>query len=232
MNGLAERLPAYRSVGRNYKFHVLTACLALSHRRVTDVLSKTIHDDARLVSAQHPADTGGSLARQIPAQAPGFVPSALVEPFARRAVGLFRRPKTVRIPISASSPPRNRHHRRSWTTIPRACRPPMPSTVSCARGVRRQMLRLGYLPLTRAIPLSGTVSCVWHAGSGPGPNNSVVDAEGRVHRLDHNCYVVDGSVLPRSSRVNPALTIYAWGLRVASKLVSRTPARAAFAAAV
>jgi choline dehydrogenase-like flavoprotein len=58
-----------------------------------------------------------------------------------------------------------------------------------------------------------------------------VDAEGRVHGLD-NLYVVDGSVLPRSSRVNPALTIYAWGLRVASKLVSRTPARAAFAAAV
>jgi choline dehydrogenase-like flavoprotein len=30
--------------------------------------------------------------------------------------------------------------------------------------------------------------------------------------------VVDGSVLPRSSRVNPSLTIYAWGLRVAELL--------------
>ncbi len=29
-----------------------------------------------------------------------------------------------------------------------------------------------------------------------------------------NLYVVDGSALPRSSRVNPALTIYAWALRV------------------
>jgi choline dehydrogenase-like flavoprotein len=27
-------------------------------------------------------------------------------------------------------------------------------------------------------------------------------------------YVVDGSVLPRSSRVNPSLTIFAWALRV------------------
>jgi choline dehydrogenase-like flavoprotein len=36
---------------------------------------------------------------------------------------------------------------------------------------------------------------------------------------------VDGSVLPRSSRVNPALTIYAWGLRVASRLVSGTHSR-------
>jgi choline dehydrogenase-like flavoprotein len=34
-----------------------------------------------------------------------------------------------------------------------------------------------------------------------------------------NLYVVDGSVLPRSSRVNPALTIYAWALRVADHLV-------------
>jgi choline dehydrogenase-like flavoprotein len=41
-----------------------------------------------------------------------------------------------------------------------------------------------------------------------------------VHGLD-NCYVVDGSVLPRSSRVNPALTIYAWALRVASRLGAR-----------
>ena len=31
-------------------------------------------------------------------------------------------------------------------------------------------------------------------------------------------YVVDGSILPRSSRVNPALTIYAWALRVADSL--------------
>jgi choline dehydrogenase-like flavoprotein len=31
---------------------------------------------------------------------------------------------------------------------------------------------------------------------------------------------VDGSVLPRSSRVNPALTIYAWALRVASRIES------------
>jgi choline dehydrogenase-like flavoprotein len=36
-----------------------------------------------------------------------------------------------------------------------------------------------------------------------------------------NVYVADGSVLPRSSRANPALTIYAWGLRLASHLGTR-----------
>jgi choline dehydrogenase-like flavoprotein len=53
--------------------------------------------------------------------------------------------------------------------------------------------------------------------TGRDPQTSVVDRNGRVHGME-NLYVVDGSVLPRSSRVNPALTIYAWGLRVASKL--------------
>jgi choline dehydrogenase-like flavoprotein len=33
-------------------------------------------------------------------------------------------------------------------------------------------------------------------------------------------YISDGSVLPRTSRVNPALTIYAWGLRLGERLAS------------
>jgi choline dehydrogenase-like flavoprotein len=41
---------------------------------------------------------------------------------------------------------------------------------------------------------------------------------------------VDGSVLPRSSRVNPSLTIYAWSLRVADLLVRSLAAEARTAA--
>jgi choline dehydrogenase-like flavoprotein len=48
----------------------------------------------------------------------------------------------------------------------------------------------------------------------------VVDAGGRVHGME-GLYVVDGSILPRSSRVNPSLTIYAWSLRVARALSLR-----------
>jgi choline dehydrogenase-like flavoprotein len=55
---------------------------------------------------------------------------------------------------------------------------------------------------------------------GADPHTSVVDAEGKVHGLD-NLYVVDGSVLPRSSRANPSLTIYAWALRVTERLQQR-----------
>jgi len=51
------------------------------------------------------------------------------------------------------------------------------------------------------------------------PARSVVDRNGRVHGL-RGLYVADGSVLPRSSRVNPSLTIYAWGLRLADRMLA------------
>jgi choline dehydrogenase-like flavoprotein len=57
-----------------------------------------------------------------------------------------------------------------------------------------------------------------HSGAGKGPGSSVVDTSGRVHRVN-GLHVVDGNVLPRSSRVNPALSIYAWRLHVAEQLI-------------
>ncbi len=233
MNGLAERLPAYRSVGRNYKFHVLTAMLALSHRPVTDVLSKTMLHDARRVSAQHPADARWQSGAADPAYASARLRAARVGRALRPARGGIvpadRRRFASR--SARASPPRESTPRPQIDHDPARLPAAYDEHRQFTRRVRQQMLRLGYLPLTRAIPLSGTAHACGTLVAGRDPNNSVVDAEGRVHGLD-NLYVVDGSVLPRSSRVNPALTIYAWGLRVASRLVSRSPARAAFAAAV
>ena len=48
----------------------------------------------------------------------------------------------------------------------------------------------------------------------------MADAQGKVHGMA-NLYVADGSVLTRSSRVNPALTIYAWALRLGSHLAQQ-----------
>jgi choline dehydrogenase-like flavoprotein len=47
----------------------------------------------------------------------------------------------------------------------------------------------------------------------------VVDPLGKVHGME-GLYVSDGSVLPRTSRVNPSLTIFAWGLRLGEKLAA------------
>jgi len=64
---------------------------------------------------------------------------------------------------------------------------------------------------------AGTAHALGSLLMGNDPEHSVVDAVGRVHGL-RNLYVADGSVLPRASRVNPALTIYAWGLRLGAWL--------------
>jgi choline dehydrogenase-like flavoprotein len=65
--------------------------------------------------------------------------------------------------------------------------------------------------------LAGTAHAMGSMVTGNDPSTSVVDAHGKVHGMQ-NLYVGDGSVLPRASRVNPALTIYAWGLRLGNHL--------------
>ena len=61
---------------------------------------------------------------------------------------------------------------------------------------------------------------------GADSGDSVVDPNGAVHGLE-GLYVADGSVLPRISRVNPSLTIYAWGLRVGDLIAAAVRREAA-----
>lgn len=216
--GLDATLPAYANVGRYYKCHVLTAMLVLSHRVVHDVLCKTL----LVLNEAYPHSSlqtlGGNLAEEIiRLQMPRVLPRALSLPVARRAYGLFLQTEdgshrdnriiagrkgdrpVIDYDLERLSPAQEEH-------------------AAMVRALRRQMLKLGYLPFTQSVPITGTAHACGTLMMGKDPNTSVTNAEGRVHGLD-NLYVVDGSVLPRSSRVNPALTIYAWGLRVAAGLM-------------
>jgi choline dehydrogenase-like flavoprotein len=220
--GLAQRLPAFQHVGRNYKSHVLTAMLALSHREVHDVLCKT----ALLLSERFPHSSvqtlGGSLAEYIIAtRFPQWFPESLVRPVGRRVYGLF-------LQTEDGSHPDNRVVARKGerplldydlARLPTA-RDEHRALVSTLRG---QLLSMGYLGLSQAIPITGTAHACGTLIAGHSPQHSVVGTDGRVHGMD-NLYVVDGSVLPRSSRVNPALSIYAWALRVAHSLGASRPA--------
>ena len=164
-SGLADTLPAYRNVGRNYKFHVLTAMLAFSHRKITDVLSKTL----LLTHEAFPHSTvqtlGGNLTRQIVlTQAPAFVPSALIEPFAQRAVGLFLQTEDgshpdQRVVAAAGSPPRIDH---DPARLPHATQ----NIGSSLRALRGQLVRLGYLPVTQSHPAVRDGACLRHADRG------------------------------------------------------------------
>jgi choline dehydrogenase-like flavoprotein len=204
--------------------------LAFSHRAARDVLSKTMlltHDAFPHSTVQ---TLGGSLAAEIVrTQAPRFAPAFTIAPVVRRAVGLF-------LQTEDGSHPDNRIVAAGgWPPRPQIDHDParLPEAYAEHRALvqtlRGHLLRAGYLCVTRAIPITGTAHACGTLAAGRDPARSVVDANGRVHGME-NLYVVDGSVLPRSSRVNPALTIYAWGLRVASLLAARTAARATAAA--
>ena len=191
---------------------------------MTDLLCKTallLHESFPHSSVQA---IGGNLAEEIVrAQAPGSCRAGLGARCAARLRVLpadrgrlrtrttaFSRKQRLR---SAADRLRPATAARGGGRAPAPARDAGPAALSPSATCRSRERSRSPAPRTPAAP--------WSRGATR--RTSVVDAEGKVHGLE-NCYVVDGSVLPRSSRVNPALTIYAWALRVASRLGARGPA--------
>jgi len=216
--GLAARLPCYASVGRHYKFHVLTAMIAFSHRRVSDVLCKTallLHDALPHSTVQ---TLGGNLAEEIVrAQFPRAVPGLLAGLAAGRAYGLFLQTEDGSHPDNRILANANGSGRPQLDYDPARVPQGIAEHGRLVGTLKRQLLRLGYFAATKSISITGTAHACGTLVTGRDPAASVVDAHGRVHGMG-NLFVSDGSVLPRSSRVNPALSIYAWGLRLANHL--------------
>ncbi|HSD60517.1 MAG TPA: GMC family oxidoreductase [Burkholderiales bacterium] len=217
-SGLAATLPCYRNVGRNYKFHVLTAMIAFSHRRVSDVLCKTLLMLHEALPHSTVQTLGGNLAEEIVrAQFPRGVPGWLADVVAGRAYGLFLQTEDGSHPDNRVLAHANGSGRPGLDYDPGRVPQAVTEHRQLVRTLQRQMLGLGYVTAVKSIPITGTAHACGTLVTGNDPGGSVVDAQGRVHGME-NVYVADGSVLPRSSRVNPALTIYAWGLRLASHL--------------
>ncbi len=196
--GLDTSLPAAAHVGRNLKLHLLTAMVSLSHTLKTDLLRKTmlLTHERFVHSSVQPLGFDGEL---IATLFPKVLPAALRCRIGRRAYGFF-------LQTEDGSDTRNRIIEGSG---------PHSSPV-LDYDERRLPAAAGF---TRRIGLNGTAHACGSLICGHSASDSVVDALGLVHGMK-GLYVVDGSVLPRSSRVNPSLTIYAWGLRVGD-LVAR-----------
>lgn len=223
--GLTERVPAYANVGRNLKLHLLTALLALSPGRKTDVLRKTL----LLVNERYPHSTVQPLGfdgELIATLFPRVVPRRLARFLGERAYGFFLQTEDGSDPrnrVRAGDPSSGGLPRLDYLSTRQGLA--LDEHRRLVAGLKRDLARAGHLSFSQRIGLAGTAHACGTLIAGDDPRSSVVDAHGRVHGM-RGLYVVDGSVLPRSSRVNPSLTIYAWALRVADRLLASLKAAA------
>jgi choline dehydrogenase-like flavoprotein len=221
--GLVRELPAARHVGRHLKLHLLTAMVAVGLPRRTDLIRKTtllVHERFAHSSVQ-PLGFDGEL---IATLMPKFLPAVIARQMGERAYGFFLQTEDGssaqnRVVDAVSGPPVLDYDETRVAAARREHR-------AFAHALQRVLLRAGMVAFTRRIGLNGTAHVCGTLAAGADPLESVVDAAGRVHGMQ-GLRVADGSVLPRSSRVNPSLTIYAWGLRVGELLASELTTRAA-----
>jgi choline dehydrogenase-like flavoprotein len=225
--GLDGTLPAAEHVGRHLKLHLLTAMIGLSIGVKTDLIRKT----ALLVNARFPHSSVQPLGfddELIATLMPRALPRAARRLISRRAYGFFLQTEDGSDPLNrvqdesvAGSLPRLDYDERRLLPATREHR-------AFTRALQLALARAGVVSFTRRIGLHGTAHACGTLVCGQSAADSVVDSAGRVHGMQ-GLYVVDGSILPRSSRVNPSLTIYAWGLRVGQLVAQQFPGQSATA---
>jgi choline dehydrogenase-like flavoprotein len=201
-------------VGRYYKCHIGSLILAFKRGTETDVLRKTAwlsHPRFPHSSVQSTGSVDGEIiAAHLPRYAPGYLSEIVgARTYAFRVITEDRSHPDNRV-IGAAT---DEDHPKIDYDFRR-----IPESISEHRRMRRAfgacLLRQNILPLMKRIaPYSSSHACGTMI-AGRSPETSVVDSAGAVWGL-RNAYVVDSSVMPRSGRVNPALTVYAWSLRVA-----------------
>ncbi len=215
--GLAARLPGSALVGRNFRMHINSALMVFSTFRDTDVLRKT----AIFYNDKYPHSTvqclgwidGELLATQLPAATPEF----FTDMIGKRALGFWMTTE------DGSSPDNrvlsNRGSRPILDYELDRIKPSVDEHEASIHDFERGLRHAGFLGTSRWTGLAGTAHAVGTLVTGSDPAKSVVDPLGKVHGME-GLYVSDGSVLPRTSRVNPSLTIFAWGLRLGEKLAA------------
>lgn len=219
-HGLLNSVAGAPHVGRYFKRHLLTAVLAFSNRRQGDLLRKT----ALLLSSEYPHSSIQPLGFNtdvLTELMPGVIPRVVSGAMAARAYGFF-------LQTEDGSHAANQVRMANGKGLPEldydAGRAPASQREhrEFVRSFRRALLSAGFASGAQTVPLAGTAHACGTLIAGDTAQRSVVNRYGRVHAFD-NLFVADGSVLPRSSRVNPSLTIYAWGLRLGETLARGRP---------
>jgi choline dehydrogenase-like flavoprotein len=211
----ATRSEHFDLVGRNLKKHVLTALIAVALWRPEDTLRKTMlttHPDFPHSSVQPLGFDADLIANLVPKYVPRFIARVI----GRHAYGFF-------LQTEDGANRENRVYEQSpGEPVMDYDEKRVPASLAeheaFTGAFRRVLLRIGMVSFTQRVGLSGTAHVSGTLAMGSDAGKAVVNPDGAVFGIG-GLYVVDGSVLPRSSRVNPSLSIFAWGLRVADRLM-------------
>jgi len=206
-------------VGANFKMHINSALLGFSPFVDHDVLRKT----AVLYNDRFPHSSmqclgwidAELLAAQVPPEVPGFVDKLL----GKRAIGFWATTEDSSSPenrIISGGPGGQSIMDYSLDRIPHSVK----EHHALVDAWIERLLAAGLVGFNKYMGMAGTAHALGSMVTGTDPARSVVDPHGKVHGME-NLYVGDGSPLPRASRVNPSLTIYAWGLRLGAHLAGK-----------
>jgi choline dehydrogenase-like flavoprotein len=216
MHASGFALPCGDLVGANFKMHINSAVLGFSPFTDHDVLRKT----AVLFNDRFPHSSMQCLgwidAELLATQAPRGMPGFLDKFLGKRAIGFWA---TTEDASSAEN--------RIISGGPGG-KPIMDYSLDRIKKVKQEhealvdawidrLLHAGLVGFNKYMGMAGTAHALGSMVTGNDPETSVVDQHGKVHGMER-LYVGDASVLARSSRVNPSLTTYAWGLRLGEHL--------------
>jgi choline dehydrogenase-like flavoprotein len=229
-NGLAN---GSDQVGRNYMFHASQAVLALSRDENPTVFQKTLalndfyfgsdEDDFPLGNIQM---VGKSQAPMFRGEKPGetrLAPQWSLERIARHAIDFWLSTEDLPRPENRVTVDRDGKVTLVYTPtndVPKKRLYEKLRSILGMLDMNPDHLIHRFAYLKNEIPVAG---CAHQAGTcrfGTDPATSVLDVDCKAHELD-NLYVVDTSVFPSISAVNPALTAMANSLRVGDRLLGR-----------
>ena len=228
--GLQEQMPGAHLIGRYYKSHLGARVIALSPWVQKDILRKTIflkhpdfpHSIVQTWAHVNPEVIRYASAVKLISRLPALVPSWMMNQATQRMIGFLIMTEEGshydnRVTGAADgSPDLDYDLDRTREALEEHAR------ISAA--LRRRLLSAGYFLLARKPARFSTSHACGTMIAGTDPKSSVVGASGEVHGME-NLSVADGSVLPRIGKENPALTIFAWGLRTGRLLADKTARR-------
>ena len=228
-------------VGRNYMFHQSQAVLALSRDPNPTVFQKTlgVNDyyfagggrDYPLGNIQMVGKSQAEMYRGEKPLETRLAPEWTLERIAEYAVDFWLSTEDLPVAENRVTLDRDGNLHLAYTPTNQQPKAELYETLRSLLGkigMHPDHLIAHHAYLRTDIPLPGVAHQAGTCRFGDDPSSSVADRDCRAHQVD-NLYVVDTSVFPSISAVNPALTAMANALRVGDRLLERLGASRAAA---